>query len=79
MSFATFRRYIMLVLLVTFIAYFGVWQLYYAMLPTLGEIWSVVLATLATFGLGVIAVAGVIMVRTKAVLDAADTKQRDLS
>ena len=79
MSFATFRRYIMLVLLVTFIAYFGVWKLYYAMIPTLGEIWSVVLATVASFGLGVIAMAGVIMVRTKAVLDAADTKQRDLS
>ena len=79
MRIATVRRYIMLVLLVTFIAYFGVWKLYYAMIPTVGEIWSVVLATLATFGLGVIAVAGVIMVRTKAVLDAADTKQRDLS
>ena len=79
MSFATFQRYIILVLLVTFIAYFGVWKLYYAMIPTVGEIWSVVLATLATFGLGVIAVAGVIMVRTKAVLDAADTRQRDLS
>ena len=79
MSFATVRRYIILVLLVTFIAYFGVWKLYYAMIPTVGEIWSVVLATLATFGLGVIAVVGVIMVRTKAVLDAADTKQRDLS
>ena len=79
MSFATFQRYIILVLLVTFIAYFGVWKLYYAMIPTVGEIWSVVLATLATFGLGVIAVAGVIMVRTKAVLDAAETKQRDLS
>ena len=79
MSFATFQRYIILVLLVTFIAYFGVWKLYYAMIPTVGEIWSVVLATVASFGLGVIAVAGVIMVRTKAVLDAADTKQRDLS
>ena len=74
MSFATFRRYIMLVLLVTFIAYFGVWKLYYVMIPTLGEIWSVVLVTVASFGLGVIAVAGMIMVRTKAVLDAADTK-----
>ena len=79
MSFATFQRYIILVLLVTFIAYFGVWKLYYAMIPTVGEIWSVVLATLATFGLGVIAVAGVIMVRPQAVLDAADTKPRDLS
>ena len=78
MSFATVRRYIMLVLLVTFIAYFGVWQLYHAMLPTLGEIWSVVLATMASFGLGVIVVAGVIMVRTKSFLDAADIKQRDL-
>ena len=38
-----------------------------------GEIWSVLLAAMACFGLGVIAVAGVIMVRTKAVLDAADT------
>ena len=73
MSFATVRRYIMLVLLVIFIAYFGVWKLYYAMIPMLGEIWSVVLAAMACFGLGVIAVAGVIMVRTKAVLDAADT------
>ena len=76
MSFATFQRYIILVLLVTFIAYFGVWKLYYAMIPIFGEIWSVVLATMASFGLLVIAVAGVIMVRTKAILDAADTKQR---
>ena len=38
MSFATVRRYIMLVLLFTFIAYFGVWKLYYAMIPMLGEI-----------------------------------------
>ena len=66
----------MLVLIVTFIAYYGVWKLYYSMTPTLGEIWSVMLATMASFGLLVIAVAGVIMVRTKAIHDAADTKQR---
>ena len=79
MSLATLRRYATLVLLVTFIAYFGVWKLYYAMIPMLGEIWSVVLATLASFGLGVIAVAGVIMVRTKAVLDAAEPGDRKSS
>ena len=38
MTFATFRRYMVLVLLILFVGYFGVWQLYSVMLPTLGLI-----------------------------------------
>ncbi|MGB0555426.1 MAG: hypothetical protein ACPGQV_23175 [Alphaproteobacteria bacterium] len=70
MTFATFRRYMVLVLLILFVGYFGVWQLYSVMLPTLGLIWASVLGMLAASGLGVIAIVGVVMVRTKEVMDA---------
>jgi len=69
-SFATFRRYLVLVLLILFVGYFGVWQLYSMMLPALGLIWASVLGMLAATGLGVIAVVGVVIVRTKEVMDA---------
>ena len=59
-----------LVLLILFVGYFGVWQLYSVMLPTLGLIWASVLGMLAASGLSVIAIVGVVMVRTKEVMDA---------
>ena len=70
MTFATFRRYMVLVLLILFVGYFGVWQLYSIMLPTLGLVWASVLGMIAASGLGVIAIVGVVMVRTKEVMDA---------
>ena len=70
MTFATFRRYMVLVLLILFVGYFGVWQLYSVILPTLGLIWASVLGMLAASGLGVIVIVGVVMVRTKEVMDA---------
>jgi hypothetical protein len=68
-SFVTFRRYMLLVLLILFVGYFGVWQLFSMMLPALGLIWASILGMLAGAGLGVIIVVGVIMVRTKEVMD----------
>jgi hypothetical protein len=59
-----------LVLLILFVGFFGVWQLYILMLPTLGLIGASVLGMLAASGLGVIAIVGVVMVRTKEVMDA---------
>jgi hypothetical protein len=59
-----------LVLLILFVGYFGVWQLYSVILPTLGLIWASVLGMLAASGLGVIVIVGVVMVRTKEVMDA---------
>jgi hypothetical protein len=70
MTFATFKRYMVLVLLILFVGYFGVWQLYSVILPTLGLIWASVLGMLAASGLGVIVIVGVVMVRTKEVMDA---------
>jgi hypothetical protein len=69
-SFATFRRYLLLVLLILFVGYFGVWQLYSVMLPAFGLIWASVLGMLAASGLGVIAIVGMVMVQTKEVMDA---------
>ena len=74
MSFVTLRRWIVLALLVTFVAYFGVWQLYLMMSTMLGQVWAIVLGVLSAFGLGVIAMAGIIIVRTREILSAADAK-----
>ena len=75
MSFVTLRRWIALALLVTFVAYFGVWQLYLMMSALLGQVWAVLLAVLSAFGLGVIAVAGIIIVRTREILNATGAKR----
>ena len=77
MSFATFRRYVVLVCLTLFVAYFGVWQLYQVMLTSLGSFWAVVLATMASFGVGVIAIVGMIIVRTKAIMEVSKAKKEE--
>ena len=77
MSFVTLRRWIVLALLVTFVAYFGVWHLYLMMTAVLGQVWAVVLAVFAAFGLGVVVMVGMIIVRTRAILDGAEAEIED--
>ena len=77
MSFVTLRRWIVLALLVTFVAYFGVWQLYLVMSALLGQVWAIVLAVFSAFGLGVIAAAGIVIVRTREILNATDAKREE--
>lgn len=78
MAFATLRRYALLALLIFFVAYFGVWQLYVVMAPALGGIWAGVLTALAGLGLGVIALVGVIMVHTKGLSETADFSRKEV-
>lgn len=79
MSFSTARRYVVLGLLIAFVAYFGVWQLCNVMLPALGLGWAVLLAVLAALGLCVIGIVGVVMVRTRAVMEASQDIDRESS
>ena len=50
--------------LVLFVGYFGVWRGFLLAYEQLGPVWGVVLGILAALGLIVIAVAGVIIIRT---------------
>ena len=75
MNFAAIRRWIVLALLVIFVAYFGVWELYLTLLPSIGKVWATVTAALASIGLGVIAFTGMIMVRTRSLLEVAEAKR----
>ena len=68
---ATLLRYAVLGGLLLFVAWFGVWQVWVVLAPAWGALWAGVLAGLALLGLGIIAVAGAIVIRTRDRLDRA--------
>ena len=70
MTFPVLKRYFVLGVLSIFISYFGVYVLYQEMVAILHPILAMAIAAFATLGLGIIIVVGLIMIRTKSLLEA---------
>jgi len=69
MSLATSLRWLVLGFVVIFVGYFGVWQLYFAIVNFVGDLWATIFAGISAFGLVIILIVGTIMIRTKEILD----------
>lgn len=70
MTFSVVKRYSILGVLSVFISYFGVYVLYQEMAAILHPMLAIAIAALAALGLCIIIIVGLIMIRTKSLLEA---------
>lgn len=77
MSRAGILRYVLLAALLLFVEWFGVWELYHLMAPSIGGLWAGMMALFAALGVVVIGIIGVILIRTKDKMESADAPAVD--
>lgn len=61
----TYQAYLILVAVVTFVAYFGVYGFYALMVPRIGFVWALAGAGLIAAGTFVIAAVGITMIKSR--------------
>lgn len=60
-----FRAYLILAALVLFVAYFGVYEFYWTVVPSVGEGWALAGAGLISIGTFIIAAVGIALIQSR--------------